>query len=148
MFLIIAAAALVVFLIASRAIAGFYIDYLWHDNLGRTDVFWGVLDAKLFLFGGFAVLFVVLAILNLLIADRLAPSGFTGDTHPVVMRVHEVFGHRMRLVRVIAGAIMGLIVAVPASGHWQEWLLFRNSVSFGKTDPQFGTDIGFYVFRL
>ena len=146
--LIIGAAVLIVFLVASRAIAGFYIDYLWHDNLGRTDVFWGVLDAKLFLFAGFAVLFAVLAVLNLLIADRLAPSGFTGDTHPVVMRFHEVFGHRMRLVRVIAGAIMGLIVAVPASGHWQEWLLFRNSISFGKNDPQFGTDIGFYVFRL
>ncbi|MCU1393497.1 MAG: hypothetical protein JWM34_1925 [Ilumatobacteraceae bacterium] len=148
MFLIIGAAVLIVFLVASRAIASFYIDYLWHGNLGRTDVFWGILDAKLFLFVGFAVLFGVLAVLNLLIADRLAPSGFTGDTHPVVMRFHELFGHRMRLVRIVAGVIMGLIVAVPASGHWQEWLLFRNSVSFGKTDPQFATDIGFYVFRL
>ena len=148
MLLIIGAAVVVVFLIASRAIAGFYIDYLWHANLGRTDVFWGVLNAKLFLFGGFALLFGVLAVLNLLIADRLAPSGFTGDTHPVVMRFHELFGHRMRFVRIVAGVIMGLIVAVPASGHWQEWLLFRNSVSFGKSDPQFSTDIGFYVFRL
>ena len=148
MLLIIGAAALIVLLIASRAIAGFYIDYLWHANLGRTDVFWGVLDAKLFLFGGFAVLFLVLAALNLLIADRLAPSGFTGDTHPVVMRFHEIFGHRMRIVRIVAAAIMALIVAIPASGHWQEWLLFRNSVNFGKNDPQFGTDIGFYVFRL
>ena len=148
MLLIIGAAALIVLLIASRAIAGFYIDYLWHANLGRTDVFWGVLDAKLFLFGGFAVLFLVLAALNLLIADRLAPSGFTGDTHPVVMRFHEIFGQRMRIVRIVAAAIMALIVAIPASGHWQEWLLFRNSVNFGKNDPQFSTDIGFYVFRL
>ena len=148
MLLIIGAGALLVFLVASRAVAGFYIDYLWHANLGRTDVFWGVLNAKLFLFGGFAFLFAVLAVLNLLIADRLAPSGFAGDTHPVVMRFHEVFGSRMRLVRIVAGVIMGLIVAVPASGHWQEWLLFRNSVDFGKSDPQFGTDIGFYVFRL
>lgn len=148
MFLIIGAAALIILLIASRAIAGFYIDYLWHANLGRTDVFWGVLDAKLFLFGGFAVLFLVLAALNLLIADRLAPSGFNGDTHPVVMRFHEIFGHRMRIVRIVAAAIMAMIVAIPASGHWQEWLLFRNSVDFGKNDPQFGTDIGFYVFRL
>ena len=132
--LIAGAAALVVFLVASRAIAGFYIDYLWHANLGRADVFWGVLDAKLLLFGGFAALFAVLAVLNLLIADRLAPSGFGGDTHPAVMRFHELFGHRMRLVRIVAGAIMGLIVAVPASGHWQEWLLFRNSVAFGKSD--------------
>ena len=146
--LIIGAVAVVVLLLASRAIAGFYIDYLWHANLGRTDVFWGVLGSKLFLFGGFAVVFIVLAVLNLLIADRLAPTAFSGDTHPAVMRFHELFGHRMRLVRIIAGTILGLIVAVPASGHWQEWLLFQNSVDFGKNDPQFGTDIGFYVFRL
>lgn len=137
-----------VLLFVSRAGADFYVDYLWHQNLGRTDVFWGILNAKLFLFGGFAVLFIVLAVLNLLIADRLAPSSFSGDTHPAVMRFRELFGHRMLLVRIIAGAILGLIVAVPAAGHWQEWLLFRNSVSFDKVDPQFSTDIGFYVFQL
>ena len=139
---------LVGLLLASRAISGFYIDFLWHQNLGRTDVFWGLLTSKLLLFGGFAVLFIVLAVLNLLIADRLAPAGLSGDTHPAVLRFHDLFGHQMRLVRIIAGAVLGLIVAVPAAGHWQEWLLFRNSVDFGKTDPQFSTDIGFYVFRL
>lgn len=148
MVLIIVAVVVVVLLLASRAIAGFYVDYLWHANLGRTDVFWGILGSKLFLFGGFAVLFILLSVLNLLIADRLAPSGFSGDTHPAVMRFHEVFGRRMRLVRVSACAVMGLLVAVPASGHWQEWLLFRNSVNFGRNDPEFATDIGFYVFRL
>ncbi len=138
----------VVLLVASRAISGFYIDFLWHQDLGRTDIFWGVITSKLVLFGGFAVLFVVLAVLNLLIADRLAPASLSADTHPAVIRFHELFGHRMRVVRIIAGALFGLIVAVPASSHWQEWLLFRNSVDFGKSDPQFGTDIGFYVFRL
>ena len=28
------------------------------------------------------------------------------------------------------------------------WILFRNSVTFGIDDAQFGRDIGFYVFRL
>ena len=148
MVLIIVAVVVVGLLLGSRAIAGFYVDYLWHANLGRTDVFWGVLGSKLFLFGGFAVLFLLLSVLNLLIADRLAPSGFNGDTHPAVMRFHEVFGHRMRTVRVVAAGLLGLIVAVPAAGHWQEWLLFRNSVSFGTVDPEFKTDIAFYVFRL
>ncbi|MEI7619797.1 MAG: UPF0182 family protein [Actinomycetota bacterium] len=146
--LIVTAVVVVGLLLASRAIAGFYIDYLWHSSLERTDVFWGVLGSKLFLFAGFAFLFLLLAALNLLIADRLAPNGFNGDTHVAVVRFHEVFGHRMRLVRVVAAGFLALIVAVPASGHWQEWLLFRNSVNFGKNDPQFSTDIGFYVFRL
>ena len=138
----------VIVLVFGRAIAGFYIDLLWHQNLGRSDVFWGALKAKLLLFGGFAFVFVVLAVLNLLIADRLAPVGFNRDTHPAVIRFHEVFGHRMRLVRLVGGSLLGLIVSVPAAGHWQEWLLYRNSVSFGKTDPQFNTDVGFYLFEL
>ncbi len=148
MVLIITAVVLVVLLLASRAIAGFYVDYLWHQSVSRTDVFWGILGSKLFLFGLFAVLFVLLAVLNLLIADRLAPSALSGDTHPAVVRFHELFGHRMRLVRIIACAVLALMVAVPAASHWQEWLLFRNSVNFGKNDPQFSTDIGFYIFRL
>ena len=40
-------------LIFGRAIARFYVDYLWHDALGRNDVFWGVLQAKATLFGVF-----------------------------------------------------------------------------------------------
>ena len=34
------------------------------------------------------------------------------------------------------------------SAEWRSWILFRNSVDFGQKDPQFGKDIGFYVFRL
>ena len=36
--------------------------------------------------------------------------------------------------------------ASPAQSHWQTWLLFRNGGSFGIKDPQFGIDIGWYVF--
>ncbi|HRE01059.1 MAG TPA: UPF0182 family protein, partial [Ilumatobacteraceae bacterium] len=139
---------LVGLLVASRALSSFYVDLLWHQDLGRTDIFWGVLTSKLALFGGFAVVFIVLAVLNLLIADRLVPVSLGMHSHPAVVRFHEVFGTRIRLVRIVAGAVLGLIVAVPAAGHWKQWLLFRNSVSFGVDDPEFGTDIGFYVFQL
>ncbi len=142
------AAVAILVLIFGRAISSFYIDYLWHDSLNRTDVFWGQLRAKLVLFGGFALVFIVLAVLNLLIADRLAPVGFGREIHPAVVRFHEVFGHRMRLLRLLAGALLGLIVAVPAASHWQQFLLFRNSVEFGRSDPQFDADIGFYIFQL
>ena len=38
--------------------------------------------------------------------------------------------------------------AAPASGKWREFLLWRNGVDFGTTDPYFKRDIGFYVFDL
>ena len=34
------------------------------------------------------------------------------------------------------------------SSEWNSWLLFTHGRDFGIEDPQFGTDIGFYVFRL
>ena len=137
--------AIIVF---GRAIARFYVDALWHDALGRGDVFWGQIWAKVTLFIVFFVAFVVLAGVNLLLADRSAPKVFPANMHPYVERFHEVFGHRLRLVRYLTAIVLAFMLALPAVAHWQDWLLFRNSQQFGVDDPQFGFDVGFYVFRL
>ncbi|MBT5275539.1 UPF0182 family protein [Ilumatobacter sp.] len=135
-------------LIFGRAIARFYVDYLWHDALDRGDVFWGVIGAKFTLFALFFLAFLLLAFANLFIADRAAPTSFPANVHPYVERFHEVFGQRLRLVRYASAFVMAIVVALPAVAQWQSWLLFRNSKSFGVADPQFGADVGFYVFQL
>ncbi|WP_394936374.1 UPF0182 family protein [uncultured Ilumatobacter sp.] len=135
-------------LIFGRAIARFYVDYLWHDALDRGDVFWGVIGAKFTLFAVFFLAFLLLAFANLFIADRAAPTSFPANVHPYVERFHEVFGQRLRLVRYTSAFVTAIVVALPAVAQWQSWLLFRNSKSFGVADPQFGADVGFYVFQL
>jgi uncharacterized protein len=146
---LIALGVLAFFLIVfGRAIARFYVDYLWHEGLGRTDVFWGVLRAQVTLFAMFFVAFVVLAVVNLYLADRAAPKEFPANVHPYVERFHEVFGQRLRLVRYGTALVLGLMLALPAIARWQDWMLFRNSRSFGVSDAQFGADVGFYVFEL
>jgi uncharacterized membrane protein (UPF0182 family) len=135
-------------LIFGRAIARFYVDYLWHESLDREDVFWGVLGAKMVLFGVFFVVFLVIAGINLWLADRMAPSSFPANVHPYVERFHEVFGHRLRLVRYGLAIVFALLLALPAVALWQDWLLFRNAREFGIADAQFGADVGFYVFQL
>ena len=59
-----------------------------------------------------------------------------------------MFGQRLRFIRYATAAVLAFILALPATSHWQDWLLFRNSVSFGQRDEQFDVDIGFYVFEL
>jgi uncharacterized protein len=135
-------------LIFGRAIARFYVDYLWHEALGRQDVFWGVLGAKLLLFGAFFLVFTVIAAVNLWLADRTAPVSFPANVHPYVERFHEVFGQRLRLVRYGLALLFGLLLALPAVALWQDWMLFRHAREFGVTDAQFGADVGFYVFQL
>ena len=147
--LLVAALVLIVGLIISaRFFAGFYVDYLWHTSLGRGDVFWGILRTKVLMFVLFAGAFSAMAILNLLIADRLSPVAFTANVHPAVERFHDFFGRRLRLFRIVVAVVVGLLFAAPAIGRWQEWLMFRNSKSFGFSDPQFHHDIGFYLFKL
>jgi uncharacterized membrane protein (UPF0182 family) len=90
------AVVLVVLVLSGRFLASFFVDYLWHDSVDRTDVFWGVVRAKVTLFLLFFVVFAAIAVLNLLIADRLAPSSFSANTHPLVERFHEFFGRRPR----------------------------------------------------
>ncbi|HWL42183.1 MAG TPA: UPF0182 family protein [Ilumatobacter sp.] len=131
-----------------RAISRFYIDALWYQALGRGDVFWGQIGAKSLMFLVFFAVFAAIAGVNLYVADRVAPDAFPANVHPYVERFHEVFGSRLRLVRYATAAVLALILALPAVSKWQEWLLFRNSKSFGFTDPQFGVDVGFYVFQL
>jgi len=135
-------------LIFGRAIARFYVDYLWHDALGRSDVFWGVLSAKVTLFVVFFLAFVVIAGLNLFIADRAAPTHFPANVHPYVERFHELFGQRLRIVRYGIALLFALLLALPAVALWQDWLLFRNAREFGIADAEFSADVGFYIFQL
>jgi uncharacterized membrane protein (UPF0182 family) len=147
-FILIAAVIVVGLLLSARFVAGVYVDYLWHQSVGRTDVFWGVIGAKATMFGIFGAVFIGLAVLNLIIADRLAPTSFSANTHPVVERFHEFFGHRLRMLRFGVAVVFGLLFAVPAVGRWEDWLMFRHSKSFGINDAQFGNDVGFYMFKL
>ena len=44
--IIVVAVLVVVLFLSARGIAGFYTDKLWFDALGQSDVFWGVIGAK------------------------------------------------------------------------------------------------------
>ena len=146
--LIVVGAVAFFILIFGRGIASLWIDLLWHRALGRSDIFWGQLTAKLTMFAACLLVFLLLGWVNLWVADRTAPVRLESNVPPVVQRFHEVFGRRMRLVRYGVAALLGVLVSLPATQQWQDLLLFRNSQDFGVTDPQFGADVGFYVFRL
>jgi uncharacterized membrane protein (UPF0182 family) len=53
-----------------------------------------------------------------------------------------------RLVAIAVPATLGLFAGSAASQEWQTVLLWWNRVPFNKVDPQFGLDIGFFVFTL
>lgn len=147
--LVVIVAVVIVVFISAKSVSNFAVDAWWFDSLGRGDVFWGVLRTKLLLALVFTAAFIAIAIVSLAIADRLAPLLHSdGPEDQIFDRYHDVIGERQPLVRGVFAVLFGLIVGLPAAGHWQEWLMFRNSKGFGISDPEFGRDVGFYMFKL
>ena len=147
--LIIAGIAIFLFLTSMRGIAGFYTDYLWFQELKFTAVWRGVLGAKVFLTLVFTATFFVLMWINLYLADRIAPRFRSfGPEDEVVQRYQDVMGPYAGRVRLAVAGLFALIVGTGTSGQWSNWLLFRNSVSFGISDPQFHKDLSLFVFKL
>ena len=132
-----------------RGVAGFWTTYLWFDELDITSVWRGVLGAKILLVLAFTAVFFVLMLANLTIADRLAPRFRTiGPEDELVQRYREVVGPHTGKVRLGVSALFALLAGTGVSAQWHNWLLFRNAVDFGVQDPQFGRDVGYFVFRL
>ena len=147
--LVVVAIGLFILITTLRSIASFYTDYLWFQSIGQTGVWRGVLGTKLMLAVVFIAAFFVLLWVNLFIADRIAPKFRpAGPEEELIERYHELVGRRTGLVRIVVALLFAIIAGAGASGQWQEWLLFRNSVDFGVKDAQFGKDVGFYVFQL
>ena len=140
---------LLLVLFFARSLSSWYIDLLWHDSQGRGDVFWGVLRSKLLLVGVFSLFFAVFTYVNLMIADRVAPAVLGNSVQEKAIEpIRAIQGKTRILARAGIAVVFGLFIGLPTASQWSNWLLFRHQQSFGIKDPQFNTDIGFYVFRL
>ncbi|HEX4493206.1 MAG TPA: UPF0182 family protein [Acidimicrobiia bacterium] len=147
---LIAAVVLIIIILASlRGLAGFYTNYLWFHEVGFSPTWRGLIAAKLVPSIVFTLFFFVLMLVNLIIADRLAPrTRAMGPEDEIVERYRSYVAPYAGRIRVVISAFFALIVGSGVSSQWSEWILFRNHVSFHMKDPQFHKDIGFYVFQL
>jgi len=146
------AVVLVVLLFSLRGLAGFFTDYLWFDSLAQGDTFGRLLTARVVPALVFTVIFFTILLVNLVIADRLAPKARPMNAptpeDELVGRYQETTGRYRGRIRVGVAVFFALIAGIGVSSQWQQWILFTHRVDFGKTDPQFHKDIGFYVFQL
>lgn len=143
------AVVLVGLALSLRGIATFWTDLLWFRSLDLGQVWQRLLSAKLTLGVGAALVFFLLLWVNMLIADRLAPRfRAVGGEDEILVRYRELVAGRQRLLWLVVAAAIAIVPGISASQQWREWLLFRHGGSFGTRDPELGTDIGFYVFKL
>jgi len=133
-------------------ISGYIQKGLWMRQLGYSGIFWTLLSVK----WGLCCVAFVGALLYLWINLRLAAKNSAGfravvlpngppDGANIAIRIPPVL---LKLGMGAAAAVAALVFALMFYGQWDTYLRFRYGGSFGLSDPLFGADAGFYVFRL
>ncbi|MEU2014288.1 UPF0182 family protein, partial [Nocardia sp. NPDC019302] len=147
--LVIAATVLVVsLLIVPRLIRG-YVSWLWFGEVGFRGVWLTVLLTRLSLFFVVALVIGGVLFVAMWLAFRFRPlflpeSGEEDSLRPfrtMVIRRPRRFGLGVAVT-------VGLICGLAAQSSWMTVQLFVHGGSFGVSDPQFGHDVGFFVFDL
>lgn len=134
---------------SARGLSSFYVNLLWFDSVDRSEVYWGVLRSKFELAAIFSVGAFLFLWVNLMLADRVAPLTLPNTPEDqAIIRIREATVKSRGKLRIAVAALIALMLGLPASSQWQEWLMFRHRQAFSVGDPQFKANVGFYVFRL
>ena len=132
----------------ASTVAGFWTEMLWYDSVHFTSVFTTQIVVKLLLgvVGGVIMAAVVWSSIHL--AFRHRPI-YPPSPETQAMEHYRQLVEPMRRTATIAGPLaLGLFAGLSAATQWDTWLLWRNASPFGTTDPEFGMDLGFFVFDL
>ncbi|MEV1058957.1 UPF0182 family protein [Micromonospora chalcea] len=126
-----------------------WTDWLWFNEVRYTQVFTGVLATRLLLFLVVGVGMALIVAGNLWLAYRLRPRMRPHSAEQATLeRYRMLLSPRLGTWIALAAAVVGLFAGLSAQSRWSQWLLFRNGGDFGVKDPEFGIDVGFYVFQL
>jgi uncharacterized membrane protein (UPF0182 family) len=146
---LIAVVVIILLLTTARGAARFYTSYLWFVEVGFTSVFRGVLVTKLLLAVTFCVVFFLMMLVSLLVADRYAPDSLPEDApDELVIRYRDVVRPLGKWVPIVTSVVFALFAGIGTNSQWNNFDLFRYRVAFGTKDQQYHRDIGFYVFQL
>ncbi|MGY1807240.1 UPF0182 family protein [Blastococcus sp. SYSU D00669] len=142
-----AIAVLLVLFTAIGTLTNVYVDYLWFDETGYTEVFWTELQTRALLFAVAGVATGGLVALAVYLAYRFRPTFRPMSLEQQNLeRYRQSLEPRRTLVLSVIAVVLGLFAGFTAQGSWETWLTFRNSTDFGQVDPEFGIDLSFFVF--
>ena len=121
-------------------------------QLGYPGVFWTLLSIRWELFClAFLVVFPYLWI-NLSLATRnlatFREGSRAGESASAATIGIQISPAELKLAMGALAAAVALIFAVVFYAQWDTYLRFRYGATFGLSDPLFGVDAGFYLFRL
>lgn len=137
------------------SLAGVYTDFLWFVDLGQQQVFLTRITNSIVTGLVFGSLAFLMLFVNARIARRMAPRAVltsVGDLPPqleeVMVRLRTQIGPVIDQLILWGSVAIAIAVGAGMAENWETFRLAFSGVGFGVSDPQFGRDVGFYVFSL
>ena len=127
----------------------FYIDWLWYNETGYTDIFLVILKYKVLTGLIMGVLFIILIGINLYVIKRVSPRIVRFSQSNIIEILDSgVFEAQSLKLLVLITGISGILIAMEGTEHWQDLLFYFYGHEFNIKDPVFDTDLAFYLFKL
>ncbi|HHW40504.1 MAG TPA: UPF0182 family protein [Syntrophomonadaceae bacterium] len=135
-------------------VSGIWSDYMWFASLGYRRVFWTLFLTRFAVGMAAFLLFLPFFWLNSWFARRCLPRVRLAGEQSRIIELTQ--GPLLRLFNSRAGtavlllisALISLLLAVPVGSRWEIVQKLVYATSFGRRDPIFGLDAGFYIFKL
>jgi uncharacterized membrane protein (UPF0182 family) len=142
-----ALAAAAILLLAGRAVASAYADYLWYQSVGAGALWRTRVQATLILELGSAIVAALFAFCNLY-AVRQSVVQLVLPRRVANLEIgEEVPGRYLIGAAVTLAVILAVLLTMPAS-DWMSFALARWGRPFAEADPYFSNDLGFFVYWL
>ena len=131
------------------ALSQFWTEIMWYESVQASTVMWTTIWTQVALFVIGLALVGGLVASSLIIAHRTRPVYAPSTPQQEVLDRYREMIEPMRKVAVfVVPLLFGVFGGMAAAGQWQTALAFLNREDFGKEDPTFGMDIGFFVFTM
>jgi hypothetical protein len=133
-------------ILSSSTLVHLLTEAWWFDAVNFSGVFWTLLGWRVLTWLGTFVVFALVLGLNYRLAMR-----FTRDRSFRLLEGSELAPYGQALPNYIAPvliAVISFLAAGASVGAWETILKFLNASEFGRVDPIYQRDIGFYLFRL
>jgi uncharacterized membrane protein (UPF0182 family) len=149
---IIAIVVVIILLYLGGLFMNYYSDWLWFKNMGYSSVFDTMILSQVVSFFAFFAIFVLFAAVHVQLAYKRGALSRQNrifredDPRALILPLYQ--GKRVFWFWTIVILFFGIVMGSSASGHWNDFLQFLHPTAFGISEPIFGKDAGFYIFKL
>ncbi len=127
---------------------GIFVDWLWYREVGYGEVFTTQAVSRIVLFLIAALVGGGLVLGSLYVAYKSRPVFVPTNEIDPLAPYRTIVSARPKVFLFGISGLVALICGLSAQSNWATVQLWLNGGNFGTTDPEFGNDVGFYVFTL